>query len=286
VSQQKRVDLSSELAEGFALPPGGVPTEVLSQLELPGSGRRFHPRHAITRSDDAVLSVISSAHLACGLHSGDPLLLRRVVQRLIARKVQIGAHPSYPDVFNFGQDRIAMSSDELLSVLLYQFGALAGILSEFGEKVRHIKCHGALAFDIAYDSQACDALIKAIRIFDPSMILVAMAGTPSVARARAANVPVIEEGFIDRGYDADGRLLPRDHPKALIEDVGSAVRQFIAMARDGKVIAADGTAVPLRPRTFCLHSDTPAAAAFATAISDALVREGFKLARLDDLDAA
>jgi UPF0271 protein len=283
MTKQHKIDLSTELAEGFQLPPCGVPKNILAELELPDSGRRFHPRHSMERFDDDVLSVISSAHLACGLHSGDPLTLRRIVPDLITRGVQLGAHPSYPDIFNFGQDRVSMSSDDLVSVLLYQFGAIAGVLSEFAEKIQHVKCHGALAFDVAYRNDTCDALIKAIQIFDPSMILVAMAGSPSVERARSANIPVIEEGFVDRGYDADGRLVPREHPKALIKDIESAVRQIIGMARDEKVIAVDGTVVPLRPRTFCLHSDTPSAGAFAKAISDALKRQGFRISPIREL---
>ncbi len=278
------IDIATELAEGFALPPGGIPIDTLANLVLPESGKRFHARHAAERFDEQVLPVISSAHLACGLHSGDPLTIHRIVPALAARGVQIGAHPSYPDVFNFAQDRIAMDPDELVAVILYQLGALQGVLAAHGQRVRHVKCHGALAFDVAQEEWACAALIRAIETFDPSMTLVLLAGTPGVEQARAGDISVVEEAYIDRGYDTRGRLLPRAHPKALIADAGDAVRQLIGIARDGLVTADNGARIPLTARTFLLHCDTPAAGAFAAAIADATEREDIEIRRLGDLN--
>jgi len=277
------IDIATELAEGFALPPGGVPTEVLAGLTLPGSGRRFHARHAAERFDKQVLPVISSAHLACGLHSGDPLTIQRIVPELVARGIQIGAHPAYPDVFNFAQNRVAMDQDELVAVILYQLGALQWVLGAHDRRVRHVKCHGALAFDVAEEPWACDAILRAIEIFDPSMTLVLLAGTPGVDQARASGVTVVEEAYIDRGYDTGGRLLPRNHPKALIADADDAARQLIGIARDGLVTADDGTRVPLVARTFLIHCDTPAAGAFASAVAAATKREGIEIKPLGEL---
>ena len=279
------IDIATELAEGFALPPAGIPTSILADLVLPEGDRSFHPRHTADRFDEQVLPVISSAHLACGLHSGDPLMIQRLVPSLTARGIQIGAHPSYPDVFNFGQDRIQMTPDELIAVLLYQLGALQGVLDAHGERVRHVKCHGALYFDIAEESWACDCLIAAAKAFDPAIILVLPAGTPSVPQARAAGLTVVEEGYADRGYGRNGRILPRDHPKALIASAEDAARQVIGMVRDGEVTADDGSKVPFGARTFCLHSDTPSAGDFAQAIVDAVQRDGIDIKPLGALVA-
>ena len=279
------IDIATELAEGFALPPAGIPASILADIVLPESDRVFHARHAADRFDDQVLPVISSAHLACGLHSGDPLMIQRLVPLLIAQGVQIGAHPSYPDVFNFGQDRIPMTPDELVAVLLYQLGALQGVLAAHGERVRHVKCHGALYFDIAEEAWACDCLIAAAKAFDPAITLVLPAGTPSVAQARAAGCAVVEEGYADRGYGTDGRILPRHHPKALIVSAEAAARQVIGMARDAQVTADDGSTVPLSARTFCLHSDTPSAGEFARAIVEAVRRDGIDIKPIHALTA-
>ncbi len=277
------IDIGTELAEGFALPPGGLPIDFLAGLVHPKERRQFHQRHLLDRFDDEVLPIISSAHLACGLHSGDPLVIHRTVAKLVERNVQIGAHPSYPDVFNFGQDRVAMSGEELVSVLLYQFGALQGLLSHFDQCVRHVKCHGALAFDVAYEDWACAAMVRAIKLFDPSMVLVAMAGTNSVAQARTAGIRVVEEGFADRGYDSEGHLVPRSHPKALFENPEDAACQVIAMAREGVITTVDGDQIPLRAQTFCLHSDTPSAGEFARAIIRALEIEEIGVTPLSGL---
>lgn len=281
----RTIDISSEMAEGFVLPPGGIPLGVLSGLSLPETGIRFHPRQTGPRFDDAVLPHISSVHLSCGLHSGDPVLMQRLLPALVERGIQLGAHPSYPDVFNFGQARIDLSHDELVAVLLYQFGALQGVLRQVDKTIRHVKCHGALSFDVAYERWACDAMSEAIQLFDPTMVLVLMAGSPSVAWAQAAGIRVIEEGFLDRRYGPDGRLVSRHDARALHETPEAAAAQLIDFVKLGRVTAVDGSHVALRPRTFCLHSDTPAAGAFASAIRTAVEREGLTVRPLSELVA-
>ena len=111
--------LRASLTEGFVLPPAGIPTNVLQRTVIPETGVVFHPRHTMKRADDVLLPIITSAYLACGLHSGDPLVLHRLIPTLLENEIQIGAHPSYPGMFNFGQDHIEMNQEELVSVFLY-----------------------------------------------------------------------------------------------------------------------------------------------------------------------
>ena len=154
------IDLSTELAEDFVLPPAGIPLQTLRRLTVGPDGRQFHPRHDMPRFDADLFPLISSAHLCCGSHSGDPAVLARLVPALLEHDIQLGAHPSYPDVFSFGQYRVALSHDELVSTLLFQFGALQAVLKRFGATIQHVKCHGALAFDVAYLESPCAALIE------------------------------------------------------------------------------------------------------------------------------
>ncbi|MBT6492852.1 MAG: LamB/YcsF family protein [Deltaproteobacteria bacterium] len=275
--QELTVDLSTELAEGFAIDPCGIPPHVLKQVVVPETGLRFHRRQTMERADDALLPVISSAYLACGLHSGDPLVIRGLIPTLLEKGVRIGAHPSYPDVFNFGQHRVPMTSKELVSVFLYQFGALDGILREFDERIRYVKCHGALNFDVADEDWACDAIVQAVRIFDPEIIIVSMACTPTMERLKASGLRIAEEGFVDRGYGTDGRILRRNHPKALHTSAADAVNQVISIVKDGVVEADDGSLVPMHADTFCLHSDSPGADAMAKALVDALRAENIQI---------
>ena len=141
------VDLATETAEGFVLPPAGIPLDELNSLQATG-GKTLHPRHLQQRYDEEVFPFISSAHLACGMHSGDPLLMRRIARELLARNVRLGAHPSYPDVVGFGQKRVEMDDGDLESVILYQLGALGTVVRGLGARLEHVKCHGRLAFDI------------------------------------------------------------------------------------------------------------------------------------------
>jgi UPF0271 protein len=166
---------------------------------------------------------------------------------------------------------------ELVAVLLYQFGALQGVLAQFDRRIEHVKCHGALAFDVACEAWACEAMVDAIRRFDPTLILVAMAGSQSVEQAKAAGLRVIEEGFADRGYDRNGRIVPRAHPKALLKDIDEVKAQVSAMAAGLPMPTVDGGVVTLPASTFCLHSDTPSAGVFATQLRTALEADGVQI---------
>jgi UPF0271 protein len=271
------VDLSTELAEGFVLPPAGIPTDVLQQTVIPETGVSFHPRQTMVRADDALLSMISTAYLACGLHSGDPLVMGRLIPKLLENDIQIGAHPSYPDIFNFGQTRIEMSPDELTSVFLYQFGALDGILRAFDRKIRTVKCHGALYYDVAELEWACGALIKAVRAFDPEIIVISPAVAPTLPQLQESGLRVVAECYADRRYNAVGGIVDRSHPRALLSSATQAANQIIGVVKDGAVEAEDGTMVPMRADTFCLHSDTPGADEMGKAVVAALRAENIAI---------
>ncbi len=277
------VDLSTELGEGFILPPFGVGLEVIQSLVLPETDERFHYRHYAERYDDEVMPFVSSVSLSCGLHSGDPVVLRRVIPTLVERGIRLGAHPSYPDVFRFGQQRVEMSADDLEAVILYQFGALDGVLRAFDQRIQHIKIHGILNRDVCYDERCCASMVLAIKKFDPEMILVMLMKSPGVDYARSQGVRVVEEGFIERGYDCTGRLLARDRPKAMIEDPVEAAEHLVRMARDGKVVTPDGDEVDIHAVTFCLHIDSPGAGAMAAAAAAALEREGIQVRPLAEV---
>ena len=277
MTEDRAVDLSTELAEGFVLPPAGIPIDVLKQTTVPETGLSFHPRQTMQRADDALLPIITSAYLACGLHSGDPLVLRRLIPSLLENKIQIGAHPSYPDIFNFGQTHVAMTPDELVSVFLYQFGALDGVLREFGRRIRTVKCHGALYYDVSEEEWACAAMIKAVRTFDPEIIVIAPAISGTLGQMKASGLIVATECYADRRYGSNGRIVDRAHPRALLESAEEAAGQIVSVVRDGIVEAEDGTMVPMNADTYCMHSDTPGAADMGRAVVNALRAENIAI---------
>ena len=278
--QSIRIDISTELGESFALPPCGVPLDVLGGLVLPGNGARLHPRHTISRDDDALLSCVSSASLACGAHSGDAIVLNRLVPQLIERGLHIGAHPSYPDVFRFGQHRIDMSPSELEAVILSQLGWLGAILKKYDRAIEHVKFHGRLNFDVAENPEATLAACRAIKAYDPDIILVISAGAPCVELAKSQGLRVAQEAFLDRGYGPDGMIVKRDRHDALLSDPEAAAQRAVEMVLDSQGTATDGSHFPIHAETYCIHSDTPGALALMNAIRNALSERGIAVAGL------
>ena len=276
------IDLTTELGESFVLPPAGVAFEFWEQLELPNK-ERLHYRHSIERADHVLLDLITSAHLACGFHSGDPLVLAEIIPELTKHNIQIGAHPSYPDMFRFGQPRMRFAPSDLKAVLLYQLGALAGVLSGYGQKIQHVKFHGGLYFDVAEDPIVGQTVVETILKFDPNIILIVFSGSPLIQYAKSRGLLVAAEAYLDRGYDRHGQLVARSKPGALLTDPSQIVQHTIDMVINKKIITNEGISIGIDAQTFCLHSDTPNAAESAAVTVEALVKAGVQLRPLRDI---
>ena len=229
--------------------------------------------------DDARIAPrISSASIACGGHAGDEQSMRAAVTLCRDHGVAVGAHPSFVDREHFGRRELAMSPAAIQVLVIAQTRRLSAVCAQLGVRPHHVKPHGALYNLAARERAVADAIVEAVVGIDPSLHLYALAGSQLVAAAREHGLSVVEEVFAERGYDGDGRLLPRGQPGAVIDTVAAALAQVRGMLRDGQVIAVDGHAVRIRADTLCLHGDRDDAAAFATALRDALLAEGFVIA--------
>ena len=233
--------------------------------------------------DDALIPLMTSVNIACGAHAGDPLVMRRALLLARQHNIACGAHPGYPDLHGFGRRAITMSPDEIEAWTLAQLGTLAAMARGAGVALRHVKPHGALYNTAADDEATADAIVRAVRAFDPELALVARAGSPMIALARAGGLRVAEEAFADRGYDAAGRLLPRSHPDALLRNPAEAAQRAVALVKAGELTSSDGARVHLHPQTLCVHSDTAGAAAIAVAVRAALLETGVTLRPLYEL---
>jgi UPF0271 protein len=228
--------------------------------------------------DDAdLLALVSSANIACGWHAGDARLMQRTVAAALDRGVAIGAHPSYPDREHFGRREMSLSPDDVRADVTYQIGALAALVRAQGGELHHVKPHGALYNQAARDPALADAIAAAVLDVDPSLALYGPAGSELLRAAERAGLRAVAEVFADRGYRADGSLVPRGQPGALVDDVDEAVARTLRMVRIGSVQAVTGETVPLRADTLCLHGDGPHALAFARAIRAALTAAGVQL---------
>ncbi|MGH8213044.1 MAG: 5-oxoprolinase subunit PxpA [Rhodanobacteraceae bacterium] len=228
--------------------------------------------------DDAVVMLfISSANIACGFHAGDAETMRRTVELCVRHDVAIGAHPSLPDRAGFGRREMEVSPDEVFARTLYQVGALAAFARAAGRKLHHVKPHGALYNMVARDRALADAVARAVRDFDPSLMLVGLAGGVSIEAARDAGLQFAREAFCDRRYRADGSLTPRSQAGSVIETIEEAAVQALSIATRGEAIADDGSRVRIEADTLCLHGDRVGADGFACRLRAALEGAGLRV---------
>jgi UPF0271 protein len=224
--------------------------------------------------DEALIPLVTSVNVACGLHAGDPVTIERTIRIAARHGVSVGAHPGYPDLAGFGRRAMHLPPDEVEASVLYQIGAVAGIARAAGTSLRHVKAHGALYTRAARDPQAAAAIARAIRRFDGDLVLVGLAGSALLDAGRGEGLAVAAEAFADRGYEPDGSLRARHHPDALLDDPEAAAAQALAIVRDHAVRAVDGSRVDVAADTICVHGDAPGAAARARAVRRALEAAG------------
>ncbi|HEV8396218.1 MAG TPA: 5-oxoprolinase subunit PxpA [Vicinamibacterales bacterium] len=221
--------------------------------------------------DDAgLLPFVSSANVACGFHAGNPAVMRSTVQLARHHGVAVGAHPGFQDLEGFGRRDVQLSAAELENLVAYQIGALAGVAATEGVRLSHVKPHGALYNMAARDAVMAEAIARAVRAVDPSLVLFGLSGSQLTAAGERAGLRVASEVFADRGYWPDGSLAPRGTPGAVMTEVPEVVRRAVGMARGHTVTCVDGSIFSVRADTICIHGDTPGAATLARAVREAL----------------
>src|SRR6476469_4557672 len=180
-------------------------------------------------ADAEVMPNITSANVACGAHAGDPTVMRRTVRNAKTHRVAIGAHPGFADLQGFGRRELKADAAEVEDSLIAQIGALAAIARAEGVSVRHVKAHGALYNMAARDRRLADAIARAIKAFDPSLMMFGLPKSPMIDAGVAAGLRVAAEGFADRAYEADGSLTPRSRAGAVNHDPALVVQRAVRM---------------------------------------------------------
>jgi len=222
-------------------------------------------------NDSALMPLITSANIACGFHAGDAQTMRESVRLALAHGVAIGAHPSFPDRENFGRTAMPLPPDTVYAQTLYQIGALAAIVHAEGGVMTHVKPHGMLYNQAAKQPPLADAIARAVQSLDPGLILVGLAGSEMIRAGERYGLATREEVFADRGYLADGSLVPRSEPGALIDDDDEAVSRTLEMVLNGRVQSRDGVWATVNAQTVCLHGDGAHALAFARRLREAFL---------------
>lgn len=221
-------------------------------------------------NDAALMPYISSANIACGFHAGDEHTMKSTVKLCKDFGVRIGAHPSFPDRANFGRTMMEMSPEEIYKMVREQIQVLHKHASAQGEKIHHVKPHGALYNASAKDPAIAKAIAQAVFDEDPNALLLGLSGSYSLAAAEALRLKTAHEVFGDRAYQADGSLVPRNQAHACLDQTEEVIHQVKRMVQKGEVQAISGEIIPLRIDTICLHGDGPHALAFAQVIRELL----------------
>ncbi len=226
--------------------------------------------------DEALLSAVTSANVACGYHAGDPATMRRVCALAAERGVRIGAQVSYRDLAGFGRRAMDVPPDELAAEVAYQIGALEVFARAAGARVAYVKPHGALYNRTVHDAEQAAAVVEGVTLAGGLPVL-GLPGSRLLAAARRAGLTAVPEAFADRAYTGHGTLVPRREPGAVLLDPDAIVERSVGIARHGSLRSVSGTPVAVRARSLCLHGDTPGAAALAARVRSELLAAGVRL---------
>jgi 5-oxoprolinase (ATP-hydrolysing) subunit A len=224
--------------------------------------------------DDAMLGIVTSANVACGFHAGDASTLRRTCVVAAARGVAVGAQVAYRDLAGFGRRFVDMDPVELADEVVYQLGALEGMCRVAGTRLRYLKPHGALYNAVVHHADQARAVVDAVRAYDPALPVLGLPGSELLRLAEAAGLRAVPEFFVDRGYTPEGTLVRRSEPGAVLHDPDEVAERVVRLLDEGVVRAVDGTDVPVRAESACVHGDSPGAVAMAEAVRRSLKAAG------------
>jgi 5-oxoprolinase (ATP-hydrolysing) subunit A len=237
------------------------------------------PEHISDGTQEALMRSITSVNIACGGHAGDAQTMATTIQQALRHKLAIGAHPGYVDRANFGRIEVNLSPEEVADSVYAQVRTLAEVAAQYHANITHVKPHGALYNQAVHNAQLARAIASGVARWSQHVVLVGLAGSPMLDVFDDAGFPIAAEAFADRRYEPDGTLRSRKHSDALIHDPAEAAQQALTIVQ-GKVIARDGSQVPLHADTLCIHSDTPGSPQIASQVAKTLREAGVQLRAL------
>lgn len=216
--------------------------------------------------DHAIAAFIDVANIACGFHASDFNHMRKSVRLAKEFGLPVGAHPSLPDLQGFGRREMVISREELANCIIYQIGALSGMLAAEGLELSHIKPHGALYGMAARNEDLAHAVCDAADVF--RVPIFGLIGTFHETVYAARGHRLVPEFFADLEYADDGSLILIRQPGR--KDPVWAAERTLRAVREGKTRTVGGRDVPVGAETICIHSDIRNVVEVARAVSDAL----------------
>jgi|TARA_B100001741_G_scaffold222107_1_gene184354 UPF0271 protein len=231
-----------------------------------GEKSKLHSNH----NDPELLKIVNSASVACGYHAGDEETMKEVIKISKINNVSIGAHPSFKDPENFGRKRINLNPKEIKKLLFDQYEILQNVAEQFGEKVSHIKPHGALNNMACENIELADTLASAINEIDKNIIYLVPTGSKMEEAAKKYGLNIACEIFADRNYEDDGNLVSRSKSNALIINPDEAKQHVLKMVQNQAINCLSGKQIPCKIDSVCIHGDNDNSLATAK-----IIRENF-----------
>ncbi|WP_456277388.1 LamB/YcsF family protein [Bacillus sp. AK128] len=244
----KQIDINCDMAEGFG--------------------------HYTIGNDEGLLQYVSSANIACGFHAGDPNIMNETVYLAKQKGVSIGAHPGFYDLHGFGRRPFQLSADEIKNLMLYQLGAIKSFCTYHQVPLVHVKPHGALYNIAAKEPYVAKAIVQAVKQFDPALIIYGLANSELIQACVEYNMPYAIEAFIDRTYQEDGSLTPRQIEGSTLHSIEESIEQALSIVLKQQVTTLNGTIIPLEVDTLCIHGDHQGAIDLAIALREELAKQG------------
>lgn len=217
-------------------------------------------------NDEALLPLVDSINVACGMHAGDPSSMNRIVTSAAAAGVRIGAHPGLPDPVGFGRREMVLRKDEVRDLVRYQVGALWGFLDSEGLPLNHIKPHGALFAMLSRSEELMDALCDVAEQFDVPVY--GLPGTCHETTAARRGIPFVGELYVDLDYNADGTVIVNRSSHE--SEIGKAVQRTHKYLEEGTIASITGETFMVKADSICIHSDQENSLELATAVRDVL----------------
>ncbi|GGF86703.1 UPF0271 protein [Azorhizobium oxalatiphilum] len=269
------IELNADMGEGYGV--WALPS-MLWAAELDRGGPLQPAADTPVPDVVQVMHAVSTINLACGFHGGDPLLMKRYIAEAKKAGCSVGAHPSYPDLAGFGLRYMDMTKEELMACIQYQLAAVDGLLRMEGMELHHVKFHGALYNRAVKDPEVAAAAAEGVARYNPDLPLYGFPFSCLEDAANAISLPFVREGFSDRAYHADGRLVDRRRPDAMVLDPKEVAARVIRMVQEGVVRSIEGADVRIDPQTVCFHADTPPVIAFLEHSLGAMKAGGWSVA--------
>jgi UPF0271 protein len=213
--------------------------------------------------DEDVIPYIVSASIGCGFHGGDPSTMRATVELAKAHGVRVGAHPGFPDLLGFGRRYMTVSSPDLTNYVLYQVGAFAAMCKVADVKMQHVKPHGALMDMAAEDRRMAEAIVEAVALYDPSLILYTTWNSELCEAARRKGIALALEVYADRGVEDNGIEIPGHNLEVLGGSVQAAIDRVVVALTTGKLRTRSGKMIDWKADSVCFHGDSADTMAFA-----------------------